>query len=571
MLELIFQGFMEWAYGLALECWEYFSSSLLDIMSMDYAYMKSHVPVMVSIAQVLLAVGWALLIGNLVFQALKSMAVGLGFEGEDPKLLFTRTFVFAFLLMASPQICEVGLSLTARIIELLEIPDAINVTLVDEGMFGSLGAAWLLVIIFGLIICLLCGGNRLPPHRGGQRTPKLFLRRIWRKNNFGVRRNKGGGAAGVLFSVRDVDVLRLLCWCQNIRPQDLNSISTKAERENLMALGFIKLHERSGTLTLTGSGRALLELIFNGAIPSLSLSYHGAAIERRIRLSRLMLSAYRAGIDVFAPEVNVAREIPSLFLTSITRTRGRNSWGSSRVAAIVSLGGIYYAAHYVCPGIGRMAVNDELAAFHNHTNFGKNTQRAFLFAGSSYESVIEELKTQDEKRNEKLIRYGEAYHCLHAPIHLLSCDETGAQQLQIMTVPDYRVKLTRLMLRSAYQPPPEDIAAWDGLYNGHPFVIGADMDLRRIDTAVRTAKQHGCLPIALAALESQGSAVLLQRYADPGCATVYKVTENVLSELLGRAPNLYVPPRTQFLTEKGDVVDAPLIKAPGKAGGPHRK
>lgn len=43
-------------------------------------------------------------------------------------------------------------------------------------------------------ICLLCGGNRLPPHRGGQRTPKLFLRRIWRKDSFGVRRNKGGGA-----------------------------------------------------------------------------------------------------------------------------------------------------------------------------------------------------------------------------------------------------------------------------------------------------------------------------------------------------------------------------------------
>ena len=40
----------------------------------------------------------------------------------------------------------------------------------------------------------------------------------------------------MLFSVRDVDVLRLLCWCQNIRPQDLNSISTKVERENLMAL-----------------------------------------------------------------------------------------------------------------------------------------------------------------------------------------------------------------------------------------------------------------------------------------------------------------------------------------------
>ena len=152
MLELIFQGFMEWFYGLALECWEYFSSSLLGIMSMDYAYMKSHVPVMDSIAQMLLAAGWALLLGNLVFQALRSMASGIGFDGEDPKLLFTRTFVFSFLLLASPQICEIGLNMTAKIMELLEIPDAIDVTLVDASMFGSLGAAWLLVIIFGIII-----------------------------------------------------------------------------------------------------------------------------------------------------------------------------------------------------------------------------------------------------------------------------------------------------------------------------------------------------------------------------------------------------------------------------------
>ena len=94
-------------------------------MSMDFAYLKSHAPVVDEIMQILLAVGWALLIGNLVFQALKSMAVGLGFEGEDPKLLFARTFVFAFLLLASPQICEIGLSMTSKIIELLQIPDAV--------------------------------------------------------------------------------------------------------------------------------------------------------------------------------------------------------------------------------------------------------------------------------------------------------------------------------------------------------------------------------------------------------------------------------------------------------------
>lgn len=152
MLELIFQGFAEWAYKLVLECWEYFSTALLDIMSMDYAYMKSHVPVMDEIIQVLMAVGWALLIGNLVFQALKSMMSGLGFEGEDPKLLFTRSFVFSFLLLASPQICEIGLSITARIIDLLQVPTAVHVTLVDKSVFGTLTASWLLAILFGIII-----------------------------------------------------------------------------------------------------------------------------------------------------------------------------------------------------------------------------------------------------------------------------------------------------------------------------------------------------------------------------------------------------------------------------------
>lgn len=152
MLELIFQGFIEWAYGLLLECWQYFSVSLLEIMSMDFAYLKSHIPIIPDLMQVFLAVGWALLLGNLVFQALKSMASGLGIEGEDPKLLFTRTFVFSFLLFASPQICEIGLSMTAKIIELLQIPDAIHIMMIDEGVFGALSASWLLVILTGVVI-----------------------------------------------------------------------------------------------------------------------------------------------------------------------------------------------------------------------------------------------------------------------------------------------------------------------------------------------------------------------------------------------------------------------------------
>ena len=61
---------------------------------------------------------------------------------------------------------------------------------------------------------------------------------------------------------------------------------------------------------------------------------------------------------------------------------------------------------------------------------------------------------------------------------------------QIMAVPDYRVKLAKLMLRSAYRPPPEDAPAWDAIYQNRPFVIGADMNLRRIDAAIASAKKR---------------------------------------------------------------------------------
>jgi hypothetical protein len=155
LLEFIFQGFLEWIYGLVLEIWEYFSSALLDVMELDFTYMESHIPVLGEIQQIVLALGWALLLGNLVFQALRSMVSGLGFEGEDPKLLFARSFVFSFLLLASPQICGTALDLTDRAIALLDLPDAIDIHLVDGSVFGVLGAAWLLVIIFDLIVMFM--------------------------------------------------------------------------------------------------------------------------------------------------------------------------------------------------------------------------------------------------------------------------------------------------------------------------------------------------------------------------------------------------------------------------------
>ena len=81
-------------------------------VGVELSYFEKTAPIISDIVSVFIALGWALLIGNLVFQSLKVIMSGAGFEAENPKILFLRTFVFAFLLLASRQICDIGSSIT---------------------------------------------------------------------------------------------------------------------------------------------------------------------------------------------------------------------------------------------------------------------------------------------------------------------------------------------------------------------------------------------------------------------------------------------------------------------------
>ena len=79
------------------------------------------------------------------------MMSGLGLEGEEPSQLFARTFLFAFLLLASRQICEIGLGMTGTIMDMLIVPDSVSISLPEEDIFG-IGASWLLMIIVGIVL-----------------------------------------------------------------------------------------------------------------------------------------------------------------------------------------------------------------------------------------------------------------------------------------------------------------------------------------------------------------------------------------------------------------------------------
>ena len=365
----------------------------------------------------------------------------------------------------------------------------------------------------------------------------------------------------MMLSCRDLDILRLLRWCRMIRSKELCEAFSEDEVMNLSAAQMIRFSDAAKAWCLTPCGNRVLGSSGFALPPAKAPTYREPDITRRLRLAQIVTTAYAAGVNMFLTKESELQSQPSLFLPFLHRNRGSNPWGSTRVAALLHTGNLMCAIHWVSPGIGCVALTDELTAFQNHTAAIHAKQRALIFAASSYEEILTELDAGQESQNTRLQSYREAYDCLKLPLFLLPCNKTGCLQLRIMGVPNYRELLARIILKSHYVPPPANRAMYDALYQGVPFVMAADMDLRRIDAALDAARLDGLSQIALAALPEQVESVLNRRYRETGKARVFTITESALRELLG-STSPYAPPDLPFYTSEGSVLDVPPLKAP---------
>jgi hypothetical protein len=108
------------------------------------------------------------------------------------------------------------------------------------------------------------------------------------------------------------------------------------------------------------------------------------------------------------------------------------------------------------------------------------------------------------------------------------------------------------------------------MYQGNPFVVAVDMELRRLDTAIRVAKERGYPKITMVALQAQAEAVFYNQYRDTGLARVFVLTDEIVTEALNGL-KLHMPIQKPYLTPKGAVVDAPIIQTHRKAGRSSRR
>ena len=365
----------------------------------------------------------------------------------------------------------------------------------------------------------------------------------------------------MMLSLRDLDILRLLRWCRMIRSKELCEAFSKDEVMNLSAAQMIRFSDAAKAWYLTPCGNRVLGSSRFTLPPAKAPTYREPDITRRLRLAQIVTTAYAAGVNVFLTKEAELQSKPSLFLPFLHRNRGSNPWGSTRVAALLHTGDLMCAIHWVSPGIGCVALTDELTAFQNHTAAIPAKQRVIIFAAPSYEEILAELDAGQANQNTRLQTYREVYDCLKLPLFLLPCNDTGCLQLRIMGAPNYRELLAKIILKTHYVSPPANRAMYDALYQGVPFVMAADMNLRRIDAALDAARSSGIPQIALAALPEQVEAVLNRRYRETGKARVFTITDAALRELLGSiAP--YAPPDLPFYTSEGGVLDVPPLKAP---------
>lgn len=372
---------------------------------------------------------------------------------------------------------------------------------------------------------------------------------------------KEGWESCMMLSQRDFDILRLLRWCRMIRPKELCEAFSEDEVMNLSAAQMIRFSDAAKAWCLTPCGNRVLGSAGFTLPPAKAPTYREPDITRRLRLAQIVTTAYAAGVNIFLTKESELQSKPSLFLPFLHRNRGSNPWGSTRVAALLHTGDLMCAIHWVSLGIGCVALTDELTAFQNHTAAIPAKQRAMIFAASSYDEILAELDGAQDDHNTRLQTYREVYDGLKLPLFLLPCNGTGCLQLRIMGVPNYRELLARIILKSHYVPPPANRAMYDALYQGVPFVMAADMDLRRIDAAVETARSDGISQIALAVLPEQAETVLNRRYRETGKARVFTITDAALRELLGSIVP-YTPPDLPFYTSEGSVLDVPPLKAP---------
>ena len=388
----------------------------------------------------------------------------------------------------------------------------------------------------------------------------------------------------MLFDCSDIDLLRLTGFLKNLPTGQEKKYSLRLLTPSV--LGPLQEYSYLG-LTRNGLSYSLKPAGYD-LLCSLGFDYpqdkrqpsHLPELHRRFDGASIFLTFYRAGMEVFSPQLSGLHQPLSYVHGSVIRRdscmANTRLFGGCRFSGIGRIRDIAYAVHFIDGN--RMCYSTELRLLQNAIHpYGCHA--GLIFARHSYLEAARLLAAAppEEKARNDSVTYREAYEKTSLPVHLLECSDAGAFQLHLMALDDYRPKMAGLLLGKDHLPPDHHIPDSDGLLSDGtarlPFVAAMDMDLKRIDRAYIAAREAGYPKLALGALEPQAKALQLL-YQVTGKAVVYSVAIPDLLRSLRRSGHqelantlrLYEPPPAAYITQEGGVLHASAVPAHRKAG-----
>ena len=316
--------------------------------------------------------------------------------------------------------------------------------------------------------------------------------------------------------------------------------------EELSKIGYISISRNKRYIMVAPKGCTLLNELGFKCDTSVKRAYENyGTLRRRLEAGSIMLTALRAGIGAQCVDVDALRNQPTFLPSFALRTAAANPMSNGTCAGFGHWGGKSYMLHYASSENKGMYLTNELKTFHNLGSvFSErlDEQEAMVFAGDSYKQAYAQIKLKAASSRHGVkgfSDFAEIYRSVDIPVHLLSCDETGAMQLALMRQPGYNARIAKAAYGERWAQRDEQIPDADGsIDGGRTLLIAADMDVRRAVRVVEDAKNLGKKGVALIAFKEQLEGLLMGLFPHDGFVTYLQIKQQVLDAAFGKGFSL---------------------------------
>ena len=341
----------------------------------------------------------------------------------------------------------------------------------------------------------------------------------------------------MLLTVRELEFLKLLCWCRTVPPPEgwLSGIYSERDVQILVHLGFASVSRNGKYIRPRPGAYRLLETAGYSFYGDVTPQTKQQTLDRWNTAARIVFTFYLAGVDVFK---NSLEQCPDIYVSALAAKGGSigNPFGNTKFYGIFQTAGtLYLVFHADDAGV---YFQKELTLFHSYIDRSHIQNTGIIFMGGSVpeigDTVFHEPRPAEQpKKKYNTDSFGRVFSMTSLPVHFVPVGNAGAQMLRYLAMPRYRERLARLVLRKSYRPPYDALPDTDAIHFRPPHLPAAvtlDMDIKRIDRAVSAAKGQGFPKIVLYALPEQVP-FLRERYQ--GAAEVIAVNAERLDREIG--------------------------------------